>query len=141
MASVTGLIAADIRLNATAAAMTGAATAAMVPMISFVAGLRLLKPCDKLTTNAEILSKVGAIAQLPPAPDTYLAISKALSDPNVGAAQVEDSHRPHPADHHHHCQRQFEHLRTPQSRHPQAAGRSDEASISPRSGAGLDEAV
>ncbi len=38
--------------------------------------------------NPELKTKVGAIAQLPPAPDTYLAISKALSDPNVGANQV-----------------------------------------------------
>lgn len=38
--------------------------------------------------NPDLKSKVGAIAQLPPSPETYLAISKALSDPNVGAAQV-----------------------------------------------------
>ncbi|WP_334130889.1 HDOD domain-containing protein [Silanimonas lenta] len=38
--------------------------------------------------NPDLKAKVGAIAQLPPAPDTYLAISKALADPNVGAAQV-----------------------------------------------------
>jgi HD-like signal output (HDOD) protein len=38
--------------------------------------------------NPDLKTKVGAVAQLPPAPDTYLAISKALSDPNVGAAQV-----------------------------------------------------
>lgn len=38
--------------------------------------------------NPDLKSRVGAIAQLPPSPDTYLAISKALSDPKVGAAQV-----------------------------------------------------
>ncbi|MFY8123973.1 MAG: HDOD domain-containing protein [Silanimonas sp.] len=38
--------------------------------------------------NPDLKSKVGAIAQLPPSPESYLAISKALADPNVGAAQV-----------------------------------------------------
>lgn len=38
--------------------------------------------------NPDLKARVGAIAQLPPAPTTYLAISKALADPNVGAAQV-----------------------------------------------------
>lgn len=38
--------------------------------------------------NPDLKTKVGAIAQLPAAPDTYLAISKALSDSGVGAKQV-----------------------------------------------------
>jgi HD-like signal output (HDOD) protein len=41
-----------------------------------------------LLDNPALKARVGAIAQLPPAPTTYLAISKALSDPGVGAAQV-----------------------------------------------------
>ncbi|HAI58834.1 MAG TPA: hypothetical protein DCM32_03035 [Xanthomonadaceae bacterium] len=38
--------------------------------------------------NPDLKARVGAVVQLPPAPETYLAISKALSDPKVGAAQV-----------------------------------------------------
>jgi HD-like signal output (HDOD) protein len=38
--------------------------------------------------NSDLKSRIGAIAQLPPAPETYLGISKALSDPSVSAAQV-----------------------------------------------------
>ncbi len=42
----------------------------------------------EILDNPNLKARVGAIAQLPPAPEAYLAISKALSDPNVGAAQV-----------------------------------------------------
>ncbi|MFN7294245.1 MAG: HDOD domain-containing protein [Lysobacteraceae bacterium] len=41
-----------------------------------------------LLDNPGLKTKIGAIAQLPPAPTTYLAISKALADPNIGAHQV-----------------------------------------------------
>ena len=42
----------------------------------------------ELLDDPGLKARIGAIAQLPPAPDTYLAISKALSDPSVSAAQV-----------------------------------------------------
>lgn len=56
-----------------------------MPLIDAVEGIGALLV---LLDNPALKARVGAIAQLPPAPTTYLAISKALSDPAVGAAQV-----------------------------------------------------
>lgn len=55
------------------------------PLIDAIEGIHALR---MLLDDPTLKARVGAIAQLPPAPATYLAVSKALADPNVGAQQV-----------------------------------------------------
>jgi len=55
------------------------------PLIDAIEGIHALRV---LLDDPALKARVGAIAQLPPAPVTYLAVSKALADPQVGAQQV-----------------------------------------------------
>lgn len=54
-------------------------------LIDAIEGIQALR---RLLDDPSLKARVGAIAQLPPAPATYLAVSKALADPNVGPQHV-----------------------------------------------------